>query len=91
MPVQPPRPDLVLPPLPGVVPPPAAAACRNSSPFKDRPTRLACQIDFRVAGVAKDVVYDVQRLQEGLVLLARDYPDAYDVEAKLKEVPLTDL
>jgi len=62
--------------------------CRNTAP--DKPTRLACQIDFRVRGVKHDVVYQVQRVPEGLSLLARDYPEAYDVEAKMKEVPITD-
>lgn len=67
-----------------------AADCRNSSPWRDKPTRLACQIDFWQAGEKRDVVYAVQRIPEGLSLLARDYPDAYDIEAKMKEVPLTD-
>jgi hypothetical protein len=68
-----------------------ATTCRNSSANATKPTRLAVQIDFYDHGVKFDVVYDVQRIHEALLRLAVDFPGAYRVEAKLKEVPLTDL
>lgn len=64
---------------------------RNSSPIKDRPTRRACQIEFSLAGEEMDVTYPVQRIQEGLAALAQDYPEAYDITARMSEVPIDDL
>lgn len=68
----------------------SAADCSNSSVNRGKETRLACQIDFRSGGVKRDVVYAVQRIPEALIRLSRDYPDATEVEAKMKEVPVTD-
>jgi hypothetical protein len=85
------RPDFIPSRRPGEIPAADAATCRSTWPFKDKPTRLAVQIDFRVAGKKLDVVYDVQRIPAALCLLGRDHPDAYAIEAKLKEVPVTDL